>query len=108
MNVKLKPLAWDGTGEWISVAGPRFLIGRAHECQLRLASPVVSRRHCELRVEEGKARVRDTDSRYGTFVNGERVRGEQVLQDGDQLCVAACKFEVRMRPGWEPNHAAIS
>ena len=108
MDVKLKPLFWDGTGEWIAVAGPRFVIGRARDCHLRLASPIVSRRHCELRVEDDEAHVHDTQSRHGTFVNGQRVQGERVLRDGDQLCVAACMFEVRMRPGWKSPRASLS
>lgn len=44
----------------------------------------VSRRHCELVREGGAVWVRDL-SRYGTFVNGERVAGEARLAAGDRL-----------------------
>lgn len=46
----------------------------------------ISRRHCTLVVEGGRALVRD-HSRYGTFVNGERIEGEAELGAGDRLRV---------------------
>jgi hypothetical protein len=46
----------------------------------------ISRRHCTLLAERGRAIVRD-HSRYGTFVNGERVDGEAELGAGDRLRV---------------------
>jgi hypothetical protein len=46
----------------------------------------ISRRHCTLVAERGRALVRD-HSRYGTFVNGERVEGEAELGAGDRLRV---------------------
>jgi hypothetical protein len=44
----------------------------------------VSRSHCTLLRRDSVAMVRD-HSRYGTFVNGERVDGEAVLGVGDRL-----------------------
>jgi FHA domain len=46
----------------------------------------ISRRHCTLVAEGGRAIVRD-HSRYGTFVNGERVEGAAELGAGDRLRV---------------------
>ena len=48
----------------------------------------ISRLHCTLERAGGRARVRD-HSRYGTFVNGERVRGEAELGAGDRLRVGS-------------------
>jgi hypothetical protein len=48
----------------------------------------ISRRHCSLLVAGGRALVRD-HSRYGTFVNGERVPGEMELAAGDRLRVGS-------------------
>jgi pSer/pThr/pTyr-binding forkhead associated (FHA) protein len=42
--------------------------------------------HCTLVAERGRALVRD-HSRYGTFLNGERVEGEAELGAGDRLRV---------------------
>jgi predicted component of type VI protein secretion system len=46
----------------------------------------VSRMHCTLSRRDGHALVRD-HSRYGSFVNGERVEGEAELGAGDRLRV---------------------
>ena len=46
----------------------------------------ISRKHCTLTRRDGQALVRD-HSRYGTFVNGERVEGEAELGAGDRLRV---------------------
>jgi hypothetical protein len=46
----------------------------------------ISRQHCALVAQDGAVLVRDT-SRYGTWVNGERVDGEAVLAAGDRLRV---------------------
>jgi hypothetical protein len=48
----------------------------------------VSRLHCTLERAGGRTRVRD-HSRYGTFVNGERVQGEAELGAGDRLRVGS-------------------
>ncbi len=59
----------DGPGRRLALDGP--LAG-------------VSRLHCTLLLRDGSAVIRD-HSRYGSFVNGERVDGEAVLGVGDRL-----------------------
>ncbi len=56
--------------------------------RLALAGPGsgISRVHCTLQRRDRAVVVRD-HSRYGTFVNGERVEGETVLAAGDRLRV---------------------
>lgn len=58
--------------------------------RIALAGPGagISRRHCTLQWQGGAVVVRD-HSRYGTFVNGERVEGEATLGAGDRLRVGA-------------------
>ncbi len=102
MEVKLRPLAFAEPKGPVSVETPRFVVGRAEDCHLRLASPLVSRHHCELTVENDGAWIRDLSSRNGTFVNGERVDRERSLRDGDLICVAASVFEVGLRPNVRP------
>jgi hypothetical protein len=48
----------------------------------------ISRAHCTLMRRDGHAFVRD-HSRYGTFLNGERVEGEAELAAGDRLRVGS-------------------
>jgi pSer/pThr/pTyr-binding forkhead associated (FHA) protein len=48
----------------------------------------ISRAHCTLLREGARTIVRD-HSRYGTFVNGERVDGESEVGAGDRLRVGS-------------------
>lgn len=80
-------------------SSPRgFVIGRATDCHLQLASTYVSRHHCELIPDEdrGGVRVRDLGSQNGTFVNDEKIQSECELRDGDRLTVACVPFEIHI------------
>ncbi len=68
-------------------------MGRGREVGLTLASPLVSRQHCELYEADGQICVRDLDSLNGTFVGEEQV-SDTVLSTGDILTVGAAVFEV--------------
>jgi uncharacterized protein (TIGR02996 family) len=63
--------------------GPRGLVlGRSAESDVILHSALVSRRHCEVRLEYERWWVRDVGSSHGTFVRGERIHDAE-LQHGD-------------------------
>jgi hypothetical protein len=64
-----------GAGKVIPITFSQFLIGRDPQCQLRPASPVISKRHCALLVRGGKVFLRDFDSTNGTFINDQQVKG---------------------------------
>jgi predicted component of type VI protein secretion system len=66
-----------------------FLIGRAHDCDVNVMEPSVSRHHCGIVVDPTaqSLRVHDKGSRNGTFVNDQPVQGMCALQDGDKLTV---------------------
>ena len=94
MDIKLVVVGGANAGQEVPVPGPKFFIGRAEDCQLRPRSDQVSRYHAAILVEEGFVAVRDFGSRNGTFVNGERVRTERELKNGDQLRLGPLEFEV--------------
>ena len=94
MEVKLVVANGKNVGQEISVTGPKFLIGRADDCQLRPRSDVISRYHCVILVEETFLAVRDFGSKNGTYVNDEQIMGEQELRDGDRLRVGQLEFDV--------------
>ncbi len=64
-------------------------IGRHDDCQIRIRSSQVSRRHCELFEEGDQLILRDLGSSNGTFVNGKRVLGRQALKPGDILTIGS-------------------
>ncbi len=57
---------------------------------------LVSRHHCVLLVEEGFCAVRDFGSRNGTYVNEERIVGQNELHNGDKIKVGVLEFEVEL------------
>jgi len=69
-------------------------IGRHDDCQIRIRSSQVSRRHCELFEEGNKLILRDLGSSNGTFVNGKRVLGQQALKPGDVLTIGGVTLRV--------------
>ncbi|MCB9680318.1 MAG: FHA domain-containing protein [Alphaproteobacteria bacterium] len=58
-------------------------VGRAPDNDLVLPDATISAHHATLWVEAGRAWVRDRGSKNGTFVNSDRVRGPNPLEDGD-------------------------
>lgn len=65
-----------------------FGAGPGRRIELGGAGAGISRSHCTLVRSDGQVVVRD-HSRYGTFVNGERVDGELPLGAGDRLRVGS-------------------
>jgi len=96
MEVKFVVVGGNSSGKKIAIPGPKFLIGRSEECQLRPKSDLVSRHHAVVLVEEGFAAIRDFGSKNGTFVNGEKIAAEQELKNGDHLKVGPLEFEVEL------------
>jgi len=94
MDVRLRSLAANSAGKEIKLSAARFLIGRDEDCHLRPKSDLVSRHHCMVLVEDDGVVVRDLGSRNGTYVNDQRIVGEQMLAHGNRLRVGPLEFEV--------------
>lgn len=96
MEVRLIVASGKNAGQKIAISGPKFFIGRSEECHLRPRSELVSRHHCAILVEEGYVAVRDFGSKNGTFVNGQRVKAEHELKNGDRLGIGDLQFDVEL------------
>lgn len=94
MDIKLKVLVGGNAGQEIRVPGPKFFVGRSEECHLRPRSDLISRHHCVLLVDETAVTLRDFGSKNGSFINGQRVSGEQDLRHGDKLKIGPLEFEI--------------
>jgi pSer/pThr/pTyr-binding forkhead associated (FHA) protein len=68
------------------------LVGRQKGCKLRIPSGTVSRHHCRLLYEDDRLFVEDLNSSNGTFLNGARVQGKQLVQPGDEIEVGPVIF----------------
>jgi pSer/pThr/pTyr-binding forkhead associated (FHA) protein len=72
---------------------PILLVGRHPECDIRVDSRKVSRRHCCIAQVGECLVVRDLGSTNGVRINGKRVQ-EGRLQPGDELTIGNNRFKV--------------
>lgn len=98
MQVVLKVVGGKNDGREITIAVPRFIIGRGDTAHLRPASDLVSREHCEILVDDGKVVINDLKSRNGTFVNGKQLAETHVSKSGDSLRIGRLQFEIVIDP----------
>jgi pSer/pThr/pTyr-binding forkhead associated (FHA) protein len=68
--------------------------GRHDDCQLRIKSSEVSRRHCQFFEKNGLLLVKDLGSSNGTMLNGKKIEGQRVLEPGDELTIGPVKLRV--------------
>jgi hypothetical protein len=68
-------------------------LGRSSACALVFSDDTVSRRHAEIRVQDGHWMLRDLGSSNGTWVNGRRVMEAEVAA-GDEIVLGACRFRL--------------
>ncbi len=94
MNVSLVLLKKDGAYKAFPLANDVTVVGRRHDCQLRVPLPVVSRQHCQLTCNESSLKLRDLGSRWGTFVNDKRVEKEKdfPVKAGDYIRIGPLTF----------------
>jgi len=81
----------------VDLSGEQMVIGRAPGSELEIAwDPRVSGVHAHLE-QRGRQWVIEDDglSRNGTFVNGERLRGQRTLRDADLIQVGDTVIAVR-------------
>ena len=105
-NTSRKPTEWylygsvaDGQNfQEIQINRSGFRIGRRIGCDLQLMWATVSGYHAEFIMRsDGQLVLRDLDSTNGTFVNGERITGEVLLQEDDIVQLGASEFRVLIR-----------
>jgi hypothetical protein len=78
-------------GSIIPLSRPIFRVGRHPECDIVIPTPGTSRQHAEFECREGAWLVTDLSSGNGTFVNGVRVRTQQ-LSPGDEVRIDQTRF----------------
>ena len=92
MEANLVLLKKGGSQKTIPLPGSLTVIGRRHGCDLLIPLSTISRRHCEISQNGDSLKIRDLDSTWGTFVNGQRVNGETAIKAGDAVRIGPLTF----------------
>ncbi len=73
-----------------TLTNDELLIGRGTDADVVLPERQVSRYHLKIHYRDGRYFLEDLDSKNGTFLNGQQVKGTVSLQDGDEIQIALC------------------
>ncbi len=94
-------------GKVVELTQEELVIGRSAPAGLIIVNPEISRLHARLAYLQGNYTLEDLDSRNGTFVNGQPVRGSQVLTDGAEIRLGSgIKLTFSLQPaGGRPSQA---
>jgi pSer/pThr/pTyr-binding forkhead associated (FHA) protein len=94
MNASLVLLKKDGAYKAFPLAGTVTVLGRRHDCDLRISLPEVSRRHCQVSQNGDSLALQDLGSRWGTFLNNKRVDKDKTVavRAGDYLRIGPLIF----------------
>jgi hypothetical protein len=78
----------------VRIAGGTVTIGRLPECEVVVRDPGASRRHAQIREQDGGWTLTDLGSTNGTQLNGQVVQ-QRGLVDGDRITIGATVIEFR-------------
>jgi pSer/pThr/pTyr-binding forkhead associated (FHA) protein len=92
MDVDLILFKKDGSRKTFSLRSDTTIIGRHDDCDLRIPLKDVSRKHCQINRNNESLKIRDLDSRNGTFINGKRINEETEAQAGDYITILPLTF----------------
>ena len=105
-EVRLEAVSGPVEGRIFSLEEGELSIGREPSNRISLLDPLVSRRHCLIRLVGADVRLEDLDSRNSTFVNGVPVK-ERVLVHGDQVRVGNSIFVFHGRHSADANSSSV-
>lgn len=77
------------------LGGALISVGRASDNDVIVDDPLVSRHHCQLKLQHGAYSFADLGSRNGSFVNGEAV-SEIALGPGDLIRIGSTEIEFQV------------
>ncbi len=95
MEVKLVMFKAKSQRKDFPIVNELTVIGRGTGCDLRVPVLSVSRKHCELTVNDDGVSIHDLGSSNGTYVNNERIE-THALQAGDRVVVGPIAFTVQI------------
>lgn len=95
MEINLVFFKKNGSFKSIPLPSNVTVLGRRHDCDLRIPLDSVSRRHCRISNDDGVLNICDLKSKNGTIVNGENVI-EIKISAGDKITIGKVTFVVQV------------
>ena len=82
----------EGKKNCYKLKGQIMIIGRDADCEIRLESALLSKKHLQLTCRQDRWYARDLKSKNGSWLNGKRMQREMRLKEGMVLKTADCQF----------------
>jgi Nif-specific regulatory protein len=92
MGARLLVETADGTSVHELPTDRPVTIGRSRDNAVVLKDEAASRVHARVQFEDGRWQLTDLDSRNGTLLNGEPVRGSIPLEDNQEIVIGATRL----------------
>ena len=93
MDVNLIRFRKNGTPKPFPLPNGTTIIGRQHDCSLRIPIVSVSKKHCQIRLVDGTLKICDLGSHNGTYLDDKRLSNEEVeAQAGSFLKIGPVIF----------------
>lgn len=87
-----------GTRREVRVTGP-LTVGRSPSASIPIDDKTLSREHTQFYLDRGRLCVRDLESKNGTYLNGQLLKGPTVLKPGDKVRVGDAVFSPVLEQG---------
>jgi pSer/pThr/pTyr-binding forkhead associated (FHA) protein len=88
----LKIIEGPGTGTIWEVGPTVVVLGRYPDNDIQVADLCVDRHHAKIHCTQDEFFLEDCDSRSGTYLNNQHIRGQQKIGEGDQIRVGQTTF----------------
>jgi adenylate cyclase len=79
-------------GQEVKELLPHNTLGRHPNNTMQILDRIVSKEHCHIDLVAGRYVLKDLGSLNGTFINGERLNGERVLNPGDEVTMGSTRI----------------
>ena len=84
-------------GQTIPLKKGKNILGRSPDCDIKITSNGVSKKHLEIDVLDGRILFKDLHSSNGSFINGVRIE-QSVVQPGDKLGLHETLIDIMPMP----------